>query len=609
MKKKFRRNEEGAVMVFVALLIVVLLAFTALAVDFGTAYYQRQKLQTACDAAALAGVQYLPDTVKAETVAKDYLKVNFNNDVVTNVEFLDSNQKIRVTADFDSATTFGRILGNKNIDVTTHAAAGTKTITIPGGDFPYLLYSQADGETLHLGGKCHVNGAVHSNGNVQFDAENNEGEVSQISVGGALNFINGKMFIGSGTDRKEYYLCKYETWGFQKLSSTNGQNLDVADLPDGIEKYYLIPEGPIKDDAGNQVVDAWGQVSNTLTPDYIANHSFYKETEQVQIYPLSAYTDCLKKESFTDWDNDEPLKTITKLEKQCKDRIKTLKEGYDSATNASTIAGYSTSTESLYLASSHSETSPVVVDLGGDKDVNVGSTEQKNSTIVFKGNSVQFMKLTGTKSRVNNLVFLSDSATTTHPNGIEYNSIVDMIIKGNISSNKSLKISCNDSTKKIVINGNIYVDGDLEMKNIVVKGDIYATGNINIQGCDVNGFLGAKGNISYQGMPSSMVSYSKDNPNALSVYSEEGNVDFIGANGDTPQTVVGVVLCMKGKATMHADFKFYGNVIGNEIGTTSGSEWSAYPIKELPGYESLDPSIIHVDEGEDKTETTFVLVE
>ena len=71
--------------------MVELLAFTALAIDFGTAYYQRQKLQTACDAAALAGVQYLPDTTKAESVARDYLAANFNNTVTASVEFLDSN--------------------------------------------------------------------------------------------------------------------------------------------------------------------------------------------------------------------------------------------------------------------------------------------------------------------------------------------------------------------------------------------------------------------------------------------------------------------------------------------------------------------------------------
>ena len=607
MKKMLRKKEEGAVMVFVALLMVVLLAFTALAIDFGTAYYQRQKLQTACDAAALAGVQYLPDTTKAESVARDYLAANFNNTVTASVEFLDSNQKIRVTADFKSATTFGQILGSKSIDVTTRAAAGTKTVTIQGGDFPYLLYSQNDGEELHLGGKCHVNGAVHSNGAVKFDAQDGQGEVSQISVGDGLNYSTGKILIGDATNRKAYVLYKYESWGFQKVSASNG-TLDVSNLPGGIDKYYLIPEGPVKDDTGTEIIHQY-YIESTLTPDYIAAHTFYKGSEQVQIYPLSAYSDCLKKEKFLDWDNDEPLKTITSLTNQCKARITSLKSGYESATNASTIAGYATSTDTNYLGSSHSETTPVVIDLGGAKDVNVGNTEQKNSTIVFKGSSVQAMRLTGTKSKTKNLVFMSDSATTGNKNGIEFNSAVDMIIQGNIYSNKSLKIENHSNTKKVVINGNIYVDGDLNLKYVVIKGDVYATGNVKLECCDVNGFLGAKKNISYQGMPSSMISYSATNPNALSVYSEEGNVDFIGANGNPPQTVVGVVLAMKGTATMHADFKFYGNIIGGKIGTTAGSEWTAYPIKELPGYESLDSSIIHVDEGEDKTETTFVLVE
>ncbi|WP_288886307.1 pilus assembly protein TadG-related protein [uncultured Eubacterium sp.] len=614
MKKMLRKKEEGAVMVFVALLMVVLLAFTALAIDFGTAYYQRQKLQTACDAAALAGVQYLPNTTKAETVAREYLAANFEHGVTTNVEFLDSNQKIRVTADFKSATTFGQILGSKNIDVTTRAAAGTKTITKSGGDFPYLLYSQSEGKELHLGGRCHVNGAVHSNGSVKFDAQDGQGEVSQISVADNLNYSTGKILIGEGADRKAYILYRWHPeWGsgqFQSVSASDGE-LDVSDLPGGIENYYLIPEGPVKSDTGSEVVHAYG-TDYTLTPDYIANHTFYKGGNQVQIYPLSAYTDCMKKEKFTDWDNDEALKTIKSLKKQCEDRITTIKNGYDSATGSSTIAGYATSADKEYLGSSHSETSAVVVDLGGAIDVNVGNTEQKNSTIVFKGNSAQFMRLTGTKSKVKDLVFLSNSSST---NGIEFNSSVDMTM-GNVYSNKDLKIFNNQTSNKVLINGDIYVDGDLTLKNVIVNGNIFATGNIDTEHVDINGFLGAEGDIVYKGVPSSMTSYSDTNPNALSVYSRSGNVDFIAANGNPPQTVVGIVLAMnndgkanKGKISMHGDFKFYGNIIGDQIDSTAGSEWTAYPIKEHPAYKSLDSSVIHVEDGGSKTETTFVLVE
>ena len=612
MKKMLRKKEEGAVLVFVALLMVVLLAFTALAIDFGTAYYQRQKLQTACDAAALAGVQYLPNTTKAKDVAEEYLKNNFSQDATVTVEFLDTNQKIRVSAEYKSDTTFGQILGSKNIGVTTHAAAGTKTITVAGGDFPYLLYSQEDGGTLNLGGKCHINGAVHSNGNVEYSAQNGEGEVSQISIGDKLTFRSGRIVIGSGTDKKIYELYKWEpTWGaggsWNKVDIDEINNADIDALAD-IDQYYLLPEGPVKDSAGVEVIHSYGP-DYTFTPSSISSNTFYKGSDEILIYRLSECPDILKKEKFLDWANDEPLKTITSLTNQCEARITSIKNGYDSATNSSTIAGFATSSDTNYLGSSHTATTPVVIELSSVPEINVGTTEQKNSTIVFKGNSAQRMQLKGTKSRVNNLIFISNTASSSDMNGLYFHTAVDMVMK-NVYSNKALKLECNATTNKVVVNGNIYVNGDLSMRNIVVKGDIFATGNIDIECCDVNGFVGAEGDIVYKGMPSTMTSYDiNTNPNALSVYSRSGNVNFIGANGTPPQTVVGVVLAMNGTATMEADFTFYGNIIGKNISNTAGSEWTAYPISQLPGYSSLGAGVIHVPVGSSTTETTYVLVE
>src|ERR1700743_686014 len=50
-----RRRERGAVSVLVALSMVVLLGFAALGVDYGYLAYSQRRLQSATDAAALAG--------------------------------------------------------------------------------------------------------------------------------------------------------------------------------------------------------------------------------------------------------------------------------------------------------------------------------------------------------------------------------------------------------------------------------------------------------------------------------------------------------------------------------------------------------------------------
>ncbi|MGB7157819.1 MAG: TadE family protein [Tepidisphaeraceae bacterium] len=57
-----RARARGVTLVWVAIVIVVLIGFVALAVDWGYAYYTTQKLQNAADAAALAGAQTVWDS-------------------------------------------------------------------------------------------------------------------------------------------------------------------------------------------------------------------------------------------------------------------------------------------------------------------------------------------------------------------------------------------------------------------------------------------------------------------------------------------------------------------------------------------------------------------
>ena len=63
-------------MVMSALIILPLLAFAGFATDFGSWYAQLSRMQRAGDAAALAGVVWLPDMSKATTVALDVAERN-----------------------------------------------------------------------------------------------------------------------------------------------------------------------------------------------------------------------------------------------------------------------------------------------------------------------------------------------------------------------------------------------------------------------------------------------------------------------------------------------------------------------------------------------------
>ena len=73
-------DERGAILVTVALSMLALLAFAALAVDVGQIYSARRSDQSAADAAALAAAQDLPNTTSAVStairVAEDNLRVD-----------------------------------------------------------------------------------------------------------------------------------------------------------------------------------------------------------------------------------------------------------------------------------------------------------------------------------------------------------------------------------------------------------------------------------------------------------------------------------------------------------------------------------------------------
>ena len=67
---RFRREQRGQVLVIVAVMIVVLLGFTGLVTDVAWYEVNLMRIQRAADAAALAGVVYLPSNVAgAQTAA------------------------------------------------------------------------------------------------------------------------------------------------------------------------------------------------------------------------------------------------------------------------------------------------------------------------------------------------------------------------------------------------------------------------------------------------------------------------------------------------------------------------------------------------------------
>ncbi|MFF1831712.1 pilus assembly protein TadG-related protein [Paenarthrobacter sp. NPDC058040] len=128
-------DERGAVAVFVALILVVLLGFAALAVDAGMLYSERAQVQNGSDAAALAVAQKCavstsdPNCSATSQIAKDLANKNSidgqGNISAVNLDL--TNRKVTVTAGSQQAggspnsvsLVFARALGINSADVLT----------------------------------------------------------------------------------------------------------------------------------------------------------------------------------------------------------------------------------------------------------------------------------------------------------------------------------------------------------------------------------------------------------------------------------------------------------------------------------------------------------
>jgi hypothetical protein len=96
------RREDGFVAVFISLLLVVMLMFAAFTVDFGSWYTRSAEIKRAADAAALAGVVWMPEFDVAQqyalaTAAKNGFVNGQNNIVVTVEDVPSNNRQLKVT--------------------------------------------------------------------------------------------------------------------------------------------------------------------------------------------------------------------------------------------------------------------------------------------------------------------------------------------------------------------------------------------------------------------------------------------------------------------------------------------------------------------------------
>jgi hypothetical protein len=136
-RRAFRKNadgEQGFVLVYFAMLLLVLMAMAGFGVDIGSWYLRSSQIQRAADAAALAGVVWMPGNfAQAQTVAVDTAKRNGFDDTDPNISVTvepdpASDRRLRVTiADLSIKRYFSQVF----ISNVTQTRAATAEYVLP----------------------------------------------------------------------------------------------------------------------------------------------------------------------------------------------------------------------------------------------------------------------------------------------------------------------------------------------------------------------------------------------------------------------------------------------------------------------------------------------
>lgn len=191
---KLFKNEDGQAMVLMALLMVVLMGFAALAVDGGRLYITKSQLQNAADAAALAGAQDLPVASTAKNEAETMAKLNGIKEIeITSIDpdYKDDSTKIEIVLTRNVTYTFAQVLGFKNSKISARAVAQRPQWVGDALPFINLDTYGSEGETLQGWNKVDP-GDKERIHNDDLEISEDDSSIRVIYEDGAIKFKKGK---------------------------------------------------------------------------------------------------------------------------------------------------------------------------------------------------------------------------------------------------------------------------------------------------------------------------------------------------------------------------------------------------------------------------------
>ncbi|HVI18228.1 MAG TPA: pilus assembly protein TadG-related protein, partial [Gaiellales bacterium] len=169
-----KSGQRGQVLALCALFLVVLMGFATMAIDAGSWYMEKRKLQSAADAAALAGASQLPAGFgTAQSTANSYFTKNKDTGdaaVITNTTTYAANDSVHVVATGTAPSFFAKVFGHAFVNLKADATASVRSVTsyTSSGDVMPLVvmqnsYTPGQTYTIYGDGSSSNNGAVDLN--------------------------------------------------------------------------------------------------------------------------------------------------------------------------------------------------------------------------------------------------------------------------------------------------------------------------------------------------------------------------------------------------------------------------------------------------------------
>lgn len=200
---RFIHGEKGSALVLVALAMVVLLGFTALAIDVGYVYFRKSQLMSMADSASLAGALAMRDAIKGNNDVRETVKAAVLNNLSANgfkeeltdqdfvlatevgsefnkVYILLDDKQVHVNLELPENWIFANVLsmstGNVLASPNIRGLARSEVVSVLGEGFPghaIISFNQEEGGVVRISGNVNIDSdeqiSVHSNRDIEVD--------------------------------------------------------------------------------------------------------------------------------------------------------------------------------------------------------------------------------------------------------------------------------------------------------------------------------------------------------------------------------------------------------------------------------------------------------